>query len=412
MRRVLLACLLMVVVPSALHAQETAPAVATAATITDEAPFSPGWRWWFGLEYYLWRVKDDRTPGPLVTTGPAGTPGAGVRGNPATGVLYDGSSLDHKFNSGAHPVLGVWLDTDQTLGLEASGFVLETHTLHGKADSNRTDGAPVIARPFVNLLTGQEDVQTVTSPQDPLGGRYLGGIDVFSDSRTWGAELNAVVRPNLGGSLAWVLLGGFRYLGQKDEFRIQQSSTVLTPGTVGYLGTPAPAPDIVSVRDYTETHNNFFGGQVGAHATYTAGRWTVDLLGKVAIGATVQELMMSGHTLLTDSTGLTLYAPGGLYNLPSNLGDFTRTQFTFIAEAGARLGFHLTEHVQAQAGYTFLYWGNVVRPGEQINRLLDPRQIPSNLAYNPAIQATQPGRSFASVDFWAQGLTVGILVGW
>jgi hypothetical protein len=206
----------------------------------------------------------------------------------------------------------------------------------------------------------------------------------------------------------WKLLGGFRYLGQKDEFRFSQSSTVLAPGTVGFLGAPAPAPDIVSVRDYTETHNNFYGGQVGAAWTGTRGRWSLNLLGKVGLGATIQELMISGNTLLTDPTGKTLYAPGGLYNLPSNIGDFNRSQFTFISEAGVRLGYQATEHLKLQFGYTFLYWSNVVRPGEQVDRVLDPRQIPSNLAYNPAVRATQPGPGLASIDFWAQGLTFGL----
>lgn len=408
MRIALFGCLLVLVTESGLHAQPVAEETVQPAMILQDAPVAATSRLWANLEYYLWREKDDRTPGPLVTTGPAGNPAQGVRGNPSTGVLIDDSYLDHKLNSGAHPVIGYWFDAEQTLGLELGGFVMETHTIHSEVNSNRTDGAPVIARPFINALTGQEDAQIITSPQDALGGRYLGGIDVFDDSRTWGAELNLTSRLGPLGGGVWDVLGGFRYLGQKDEFRFSQSSTVLTPGTVGFLGTPAPAPDIVSVRDYTETHNNFYGGQVGAHGTYTLGRWSLDLIAKVGLGSTQQVLMVSGDTLLTDPTGKTLYAPGGLYNLPSNIGDFNRWQFTFISEAGVRLGFQLTEHLKAQFGYTFIYWSDVVRPGEQVNRTLDPSQIPSNLAYNPAIHATQPGPSFQSVDFWAQGLVFGL----
>src|SRR5207247_1354770 len=137
---------------------------------------------------------------------------------------------------------------------------------------NRTDGSPVIARPFFNVLTNQEDAQVITSPQDPLGGRYLGGIDVFADHRTWGGEVN-LVHPLLERATSrWEVLAGFRYLGQQDKLRFSLSSTVLTPGTVGFGGAPAPAPDIVSWRDYFETNNQFYGAQIGLRGRRDFGR--------------------------------------------------------------------------------------------------------------------------------------------
>jgi hypothetical protein len=405
-RRVLIGCLVLLSTHAGLYAQSDAVEVLPALVVLDSAP--PPQRLWVTAEYmFLW-MKSDRTPGPLVTTGPAGSPTAGAHGAAGTGIVYDGTYLDHRLNSGVRLDGGYWFNVDRTFGLEVGGFVTETHTIHGKADSNRTDGSPVIARPFVNALTGQQEAALITGPKDALGGRYLGGIDVFSDSRTWGGEMNLLTRLGLGAAGTWDLLGGFRYLGQKDELRFSQASTVLTPGTVGFLGKPAPAPDIVSLRDYTETHNDFYGGQLGARGVFAYGPWSLDLVGKVGLGATAQDSYVSGYTLLTDSTGKTLYAPGGLYNLPSNIGHFTRTQVSFVSEADVRLGYQLTKHLKAQVGYTFMYWTNVARPGEQINPALDPRQIPSNLAYNPAAATAQPAAHMASTDFWMQGLTLGL----
>ncbi len=365
-------------------------------------------RWWARGEYLVFWIKDDRTPGPLVTTGPVGDPAQGAMGNPATKVLYDGSHLDYRMNSGARLDLGLWLDDGQRLGLQVAGFVLETHTIHGKADSERTIGAPVIARPFFNVLTGQEEAAIITSPQDPLGGRYLGGIDVFGDSRTWGGEVNLVHGLMTLGSSRWELLGGFRYLGQKDQLRFSGSSTVLTPGTVGFGGAAAPAPDIVSFRDYLETLNHFYGGQIGAKGEWRRGRWTLELLGKIGLGATCQFVSVSGNTLLTDSAGNDVALPGGLYALPSNIGDFSRTRVTFISEAGASLGLQLTPGIRTMLGYSLLYWGDVARPGNQIDRRLDPRQIPSHLAFNPNAANKEPPPQIRSTDFWAQGLTLGL----
>lgn len=407
--------LLGLVVLLALHGEAWAQEVLVPGEsfpVMEEATEPPPTRFWAKAEYLMWWIKDDRAPGPLVTTGPANDPRACVVGNPGTGVLFDGSHLDYRFNSGTRLTMGWWLVPEQVLGIEASGFVLETHTIHGQANSNRTDGAPVIARPFFNVLTGQEDAQIITSPPGP-NGSYLGGIDVFGDSRTWGGEINAVGLLGIFGNSRWDGLAGFRYLGQKDQLRFSQSSTVLTPGTVGFpgpggAGAPAPAPDIVSLRDYYETHNTFYGGQIGARGEIRSGRWSLDVLGKIGLGTTVQDVQVSGRTLLTDPTGKTLAAPGGLYTQPSNIGDFSRNEFTMVSEVGVGLGFQLTRRFQAHLGYTFLYWSDVARPGEQINRNLDPRQIPSNLAYNPAAQVSQPARHFEGTDFWAQGLTFGL----
>lgn len=364
-------------------------------------------RFWGRAEYLLWRIKSDQAPAPLLTTGPAGSPTQGILGQPGTVVLY-GTELDYRLNSGGKFVLGTWLTSNQILGIELSGFALETHTIHGEVNSNRTDGAPVLARPFFNTLTQREDALVITSPQDALGGRYLGGIDIFGDSRTWGGEANLVTRLGQTWQGTWDLVGGFRYLGQKDELRFSHSATVLTPGTVGFRGQPAPAPNIVSWRDYYETLNHFYGGQVGAQ-----GRWqwrflTADLAGKFGLGTTEQRLHVSGHTLLTDPTGLTLRQEGGLYNQPSNIGDFSRHEFSFISEIDFRLGVQLGQHWNASLGYTFLFWDNVVRPGNQVNRNVDPRQIPSNLAFGTPGQPAQPVRLFQGSDFWAQGLTVGL----
>jgi hypothetical protein len=404
------ALVLLAFLPAGLRAQEPTVIVQEPNAAIDWTASAWQGRIFAGAEYLLLWTRDDRPPGPLVTTGPAGDPRQGVLGNPTTGVLYDGSRLDHGVQSGGRFWLWGWFDPEQRWGAEIGGFVMETHTLHGKADSNRTDGSPVIARPFFNTLTGREDAEIITSPQDPLGGRYLGGIDVFSDSRTWGAEANVLLGLGSINSFHCSLLGGFRYLGQNDKLRFSQSSTVLIPGTVGFLGMPAPAPDIVSIKDYFETNNNFYGGQVGAAVDWLWGRLDLNLVGKVGLGATNQNLEVSGHTLLTDPAGSTLFAPGGLHTQAGNIGHFSRDRCSFVSEVGLNLGYQVTPHVLVQTGYTFLFWGDLARPGNQIDRNIDPRQIPSNLAYEAPTQPIKPAFHLESTDFWIQGISFGLIL--
>jgi hypothetical protein len=239
-----------------------------------------------------------------------------------------------------------------------------------------------------------------------LGGRFIGGEHLFADSRTWGAELNAYWRLGQQPRGRWDLIGGFRYLGQKDQLRWSQSATVLTPGTVAFLGQSAPPPDIVSLRDYLETNNHFFGAQVGVQGRWQTERWLFDVVSKIGLGCTDQSLEADGRTLLTDPTGTTLYQPGGLFVPAGRNGGQHRDQLSFISEVNLRLGYRLTPRWTAQLGYTFLFWGDVLRPAGQINPAVDPRTVPSNLAFDPA--APQPTFPLHSTDFWAQGLTLGM----
>ncbi len=341
---------------------------------------------------------------PLATTGPAGAPHAGALGEPGTQVLI-GPDLNYKPNSGGKLWLGYWLDADMTVGVQASGFCLETHTVHEKYYSNRTDGAPVIARPFYNVLTGQEDALIVTGPADALGGRYLGGVDLFGDSRTWGGEANLLFNVAAAPTLRWDLIAGFRYLGQKDEFRLDQSSTVLAPGTVGFGGMAAPPPDIVSLGHLLQTTNNFYGGQLGVQGRWMNEVLVLDLAARAGLGLNQEHLEATGHTLLTGPAGTTQFLFGGLF-VPPNLSRADRSPIGYMSEVNVRLGYRITRNWIASVGYTFLYWGNIIRPEGQINPNIDPRNVPASLSYNPA--APVPPFGLQATNFWAQGLTFGL----
>ncbi|HEV3261967.1 MAG TPA: BBP7 family outer membrane beta-barrel protein, partial [Gemmataceae bacterium] len=74
---------------------------------------------------------------------------------------------------------------------------------------------------------------------------------------------------------------------------------------------------------------------------------------------------------------------------PTNIGTYSRDRFAVVPEATVRVGYELTEYLRASLGYTFLYCSEVVRPGDQIDRLLGPGH---------------PAFFFSGTDFWAQGI--------
>jgi hypothetical protein len=56
-------------------------------------------------------------------------------------------------------------------------------------------------------------------------------------------------------------------------------------------------------------------------------------------------------------------------------------------------------------GYNFLYWSNVIRPGNQVDRVINPNLLP------PANGLGGPNRptfEFHGSDFWAQGVSFGL----
>ena len=79
-------------------------------------------------------------------------------------------------------------------------------------------------------------------------------------------------------------------------------------------------------------------------------------------------------------------------------------------EVALSIGYRITPAATVYVGYSFLYASDVARPGEQINRNINPTQTVSygnDPPVNPQGPA-QPTFAFNTTDFWAQTLTVGI----
>jgi hypothetical protein len=111
---------------------------------------------------------------------------------------------------------------------------------------------------------------------------------------------------------------------------------------------------------------------------------------------------------VTFANGVNQNFVGGLLAERSNIGSFHRDRFSVVPEVDLKVGYQLTDHVKVFAGYDFLYWSSVVRPGQQIDRTIDETLIPNfNSGATPAGQ-NRPMVLFRESDFWAQGLTLGL----
>ena len=102
--------------------------------------------------------------------------------------------------------------------------------------------------------------------------------------------------------------------------------------------------------------------------------------------------------------------PGGYFAQPTNMGSHTRTVVAVVPEASFNVGYRLTSWLSIVAGYTFLYASNVARPGEQIDRTVNPTQSLSfgGPAGKPLAGEARPRLPLEGSDFWAQGLSAGV----
>jgi len=347
-------------------------------------------RFWARSEFLAWWTKGFATP-PLLTTGPGTNPSeVGVLGAPGTSVLLGGKDLQGGFHPGVRIALGGWLNGPQTLGLEGSYLQLSRQTTYFN-----TSGAsvPVLARPFFNSETGQQDSQIVSFPD-----QQSGSFSAESATSLQVVEILARKNLNLQPGFAVDLVAGYRYQQLEDHLGINDALT--------FSGTASafPAGSIVQQSDRFDTRNVFQGGEVGMSSAIHGSWWNIGALLKVGVGQTNSRVTIIGSTTTAIPGQATAQFLGGFLALPSNIGIHDSVRFSTVPELDITLGFDLSPQLRATIGYDLIYWDAVARPGDQIDLNIDPRQFPP-----PAItNAMRPAFVLHTSDYWAQGLNLGL----
>lgn len=347
----------------------------------------PPGRVWGRAEYLLWWTKGTPLP-PLLTTSPPGTPleDAGVLGRPGTTVLFGDETVNGGARSGGRFTLGGWFNPGQTTGIEGNFFFLADQTTHFHAESG---GIPILARPFFDVVNNRNDSLKIAYP-----GFVRGSFDATVPSSFYGAS--AYLRQNLlcSCNCRLDLLGGYRFMHLGEGLGISETEIGADP-TSPLFGIP------LVINEGFNTANNFNGGVIGLGGEYRYRRWFVQFQGLVGLGATSQNVDIHGNLQVNG------FAPvnGGFLALPSNIGNYNATGFSAVPEVWVNVGYQVTQHLRLMAGYTFLYWSNVVRPGNVIDLGVNTSQPPLG---DGLIGPARPAFNFNTSDFWAQGVSFGL----
>ena len=357
---------------------------------------------WASFDYTMAWFQPQRIATPLATTGSPVDPHPGALGQPGTVILFGNDHADPGLFSGIRGELGVFLDDNDCFSLELVGqYIFPSHATFSAASD--AAGNPVLARPIFNVVAMRPSAFA-----DSLPGALAGGFNIDARSDYVGAEFN--IGSHVYAEKRWhaECLFGFRYMRLDENLTITDQFKPLVDNTFTFVGMPINTGSSVVDMDNFRTTNDFYGLQIGGNVNWEGDWFTVGIFGKIALGANDEVANINGSTTLFTPTG-SQTAVGGLLALPTNIGHHSQTQLAYSPEGGLNVAVKVVPHVQLVAGYTFLFWDAVARPGSQINPLVNPGRVPTDTSFGSGGPG-QPSFSFHEDSFYMHQINVGVQI--
>ena len=373
---------------------------------------APPERFWVRADYLMWWLSGVQLP-PLVTGSPPNTPQsqAGVLGEPGTTILFGDSPAGDRMRSGIRVRMGVALGGCRGWALEGDYFTVGQQS--AGYDSGPRADTPIISRPFFDLLPRDDAGQPipgaapryaaelVSYPGILIGKVIVEYRDTFQSAGIWGRhplccwDADPCADPCGRREQRVDLIVGYRWYSLTDSITIHED---LISGPQGAL--PGTA---FLITDSFRARNEFHGAELGFVATTHRGRWSLEVLAKVALGNQHQTVVIDGSTSITPPAQSTEVFGEGIYAGRTNVGTYERDRFVMIPQLGVEIGYQWTERLRTFLGYSILYWPEVMRSPDQIDQNLDTGNFP------PTVDPSLPYPTFPAISsgLWAQGINLG-----
>src|SRR5262249_10086225 len=130
-----------------------------------------------------------------------------------------------------------------------------------------------IGLPYINALTGQEDVLNLARP-----GLSSSLTTVSVSNRVQGAEANLVANLYAASGIKLHAIAGYRFFQVNEGLRVESQ----------WLQYPTPASGnyqtLGMIADQIDGHNEFHGGQIGLMTDLHRGMFYIEMTGKAAFG--------------------------------------------------------------------------------------------------------------------------------
>ncbi|MCI0380091.1 MAG: BBP7 family outer membrane beta-barrel protein [Gemmataceae bacterium] len=370
-KRMLTALCVSIVCASSTYAQTRGMVYVDAPQVIEGPIADSVGRIWARTEYQVVWKSSANLP-PLITTSPAGTArtDAGVIGLPGTSVLV-GGSVNDDVRSGFRFDLGHWFGPAQNFGVEAGFTILESQS---SIFSLASDGNTILARPFTNADDELPRAVLVAFP-----GSSAGAVDIRANSDNF-YEFHVDVTEKFLDHPFVVLTSilGYRYYRYDEGLRISQNIAPTDP-------TFVPGTLLVTTDDFV-SRNDFHGLDMGARAEFFGRGWSLEILGKAAVGYLRRQTSINGDQVVSVPGVAPVVNTGGVYALSSNIGVHSSREWTAFPELGITLGWQMTSNLRLSVGYRALFLIDIARAHDQIDFTVNPNLFP------PALQPTGVAR--------------------
>lgn len=342
--------------------------------------------------YLSWWWKRGVVPPLLTTSAPADR---GVLGAPSTQVLFGGTDI------GASPFSGGRFSgiafLDPTWDLELGGFFLTERRVSFATGSDLAGS--LLAIPIIDTRTGQESSIVLADP-----GITAGAYTARLISQLWGLHFTGIAHVGFGDHWHLMLTGGVRYTDYTEALRL--GSRLQSPFIGQFEGQLVDADSVIRGFDRFHARNQFIGGLLGVQAEFKLGNWIVTTRAQCAIGGTRGQVNIHGVAYLNTPAGATDAVLSNILAQPTNIGGYGDTRVTFLPEGTVTLGYEVSRNVTLFAGYDLFYWSQVVRPGDQITRRVNPDLVPFLGTANQTVAPQQP--PLVWTHLLAQGISCGV----
>jgi hypothetical protein len=336
--------------------------------------------WWLDVDFtFGWR-RGKGYP-TLVTGEPDGV-------LPGAENLYKAGNETSQMNPGMRIDVGTWIDQCQVIGVGGRFWFL------GKDSGDysvTSDNQPVIARPFFDADLEQQDALLVAFP-----GLRSGGVAIQATNEVLGGDayMRMLLMKTCYGRID--AIGGYQFSRINDDFRIVSNTLALADDGGIIEGTT------FRIEDQFDTRNEFHGGSLGLMWERECCGWTWNVMGKVGLGNMRQTAIVNGFNTVTVPGAAAVTEQGGLLTADTNIGQLTRDEFCAVPELNLGLSYRIRPCLSLSVGYNFMYWTDVLRPGDIIDTTID----------TDGTLETRPLLALNSSNYWVQGLNLGMHYDW
>jgi hypothetical protein len=222
----------------------------------------------------------------------------------------------------------------------------------------------------------------------------------------WSAEFNVFANLLRSQSWSWNVSTGFRHFNLAETIDISTTRTIGTDGQT-FQGNPIAIGSTTATEDKFQTANRVYAWNVGSDVEYRCRRWAFDLAWQAAAGDNRRTETVNGFSQLSTTTAgvtTTQQVQGGLLSAITNIRTQHDNVFTFIPEIRLDMHYQLCPGVRVGFGYSALYATNVIRPGTQIDGVVNPTLTPTRPEFGAPLGTARPTQVFHGSDYWAQGV--------